>query len=212
KKHFKIALLITFIIVSSIIIYKKVKYNALIENVYDEIYYDEHYAEKRGWGNATRKIKGYRSENFRESRLHEFSANEFYDESSLPDEFKEFRLSYNFNNNVSFLISYVLNDNIIIVLFGEYRISERTLIRHIIFWDANKSDGIPYLSKSTPQAYITEKEEINKYLVEYNISSDDLDSYFNKGMNEIFLKDWFKVYRSRFSFDNLGEYKIVDEW
>ncbi|MGL4383099.1 MAG: TipC family immunity protein [Bacilli bacterium] len=109
-----------------------------------------------------------------------------------------------------FTISYALNDNIIIVLFGDYRISERTLIRHIIIWDSNKAEGIPYVFSTN--GYITEEEEIKKYLNEYNITSDDLDSYFNKGMNEIFLKDWFKVYRSRFSFDNLGEYKIVDEW
>ena len=59
---------------------------------------------------------------------------------------------------------------------------------------------------------INNKQEIQKYLSDYHISKDDLESYYNEIMNKFVLKDWVSVYDSRFSPTNYGDVKVVTEW
>ncbi|HEM2802857.1 TipC family immunity protein [Streptococcus suis] len=65
-------------------------------------------------------------------------------------------------------------------------------------------------SKGLPSLQLTEKEEVLNYLKTYGIDATWLREKSSYILNEVVLKTWFEKGSQRYSFDNLGDVKIVE--
>ncbi|HEM3523168.1 TPA: TipC family immunity protein [Streptococcus suis] len=65
-------------------------------------------------------------------------------------------------------------------------------------------------SKGLPSLQLTEKEEVLNYLRTYGIDATWLREKSSYILNEVVLKTWFEKGSQRYSFDNLGDVKIVE--
>ncbi|CYV06791.1 TipC family immunity protein [Streptococcus suis] len=65
-------------------------------------------------------------------------------------------------------------------------------------------------SKGLPSLQLTEKEEVLNYLKTYGIDATWLREKSSYILNEVVLKTWFEKGGQRYSFDNLGDVKIVE--
>ncbi|HEM2746479.1 TPA: TipC family immunity protein [Streptococcus suis] len=57
---------------------------------------------------------------------------------------------------------------------------------------------------------LTEKEEVLNYLKTYGIDATWLREKSSYILNDVVLKTWFEKGGQRYSFDNLGDVKIVE--
>ncbi|HEM5134089.1 TPA: TipC family immunity protein, partial [Streptococcus suis] len=65
-------------------------------------------------------------------------------------------------------------------------------------------------SKGLPSLQLTEKEEVLNYLKTYCIDATWLREKSSYILNDVVLKTWFEKGGQRYSFDNLGDVKIVE--
>ncbi len=60
--------------------------------------------------------------------------------------------------------------------------------------------------------YIDDESEVKSYLKKYGITTKDLDSYYDKIVNQKVLKDWCSIYDSKFSPENYGDVTVKTQW
>ncbi|HEM2583081.1 TPA: TipC family immunity protein [Streptococcus suis] len=65
-------------------------------------------------------------------------------------------------------------------------------------------------SKGLPSLQLTEKEEVLNYLKTYGLDATWLREKSSYILNDVVLKTWFEKGRQRYSFDNLGDVKIIE--
>ncbi|MGQ7545945.1 TipC family immunity protein [Streptococcus suis] len=65
-------------------------------------------------------------------------------------------------------------------------------------------------SKGLPSLQLTEKEEVLNYLKTYGIDATWLREKSSYILNNVVLKTWFEKGSQRYSFDNLGDVKIIE--
>ncbi|HFI0298104.1 TPA: TipC family immunity protein, partial [Streptococcus suis] len=65
-------------------------------------------------------------------------------------------------------------------------------------------------SKGLPSLQLTEKEELLNYLNTYGIDATWLREKSSYILNNVVLKTWFEKGSQRYSFDNLGDVKIIE--
>ncbi|MCL4880597.1 TipC family immunity protein [Streptococcus suis] len=65
-------------------------------------------------------------------------------------------------------------------------------------------------SKGLPSLQLTEKEEVLNYLRTYGIDATWLREKSSYILNDVVLKTWFEKGSQRYSFDNLGDVKIIE--
>ncbi|HFI0435759.1 TPA: TipC family immunity protein [Streptococcus suis] len=65
-------------------------------------------------------------------------------------------------------------------------------------------------SKGLPSLQLTEKEEVLNYLNTYGIDATWLREKSSYILNDVVLKTWFEKGSQRYSFDNLGDVKIIE--
>ncbi|HEM4974948.1 TipC family immunity protein [Streptococcus suis] len=65
-------------------------------------------------------------------------------------------------------------------------------------------------SKGLPSLQVTEKEELLNYLKTYGIDAAWLREKSSYILNDVVLKTWFEKGSQRYSFDNLGDVKIIE--
>ncbi|HEM6591026.1 TipC family immunity protein [Streptococcus suis] len=65
-------------------------------------------------------------------------------------------------------------------------------------------------SKGLPSLQLTEKEEVLNYLKTYSIDATWLREKSSYILNDVVLKTWFEKGSQRYSFDNLGDVKIIE--
>lgn len=65
-------------------------------------------------------------------------------------------------------------------------------------------------SKGLPSLQLTEKEEVLNYLKMYGIDATWLREKSSYILNDVVLKTWFEKGGQRYSFDNLGDVKIIE--
>ncbi|HEM3557820.1 TipC family immunity protein [Streptococcus suis] len=65
-------------------------------------------------------------------------------------------------------------------------------------------------SKSLPSLQLTEKEEVLNYLKTYGIDATWLREKSSYILNDVVLKTWFEKGSQRYSFDKLGDVKIIE--
>ncbi|MBM7267958.1 TipC family immunity protein [Streptococcus sp. 2018037] len=65
-------------------------------------------------------------------------------------------------------------------------------------------------SKGLPSLQLTEKEEVLNYLKTYGIDAAWLREKSSYVLNDVVLKTWFEKGTQRYSFDNLGDVKIIE--
>ncbi len=65
-------------------------------------------------------------------------------------------------------------------------------------------------SKGLPSLQLTEKEELLNYLNTYGIDATWLREKSSYILNDVVLKTWFEKGSQRYSFDNLGDVKIIE--
>ncbi|MBM7319736.1 TipC family immunity protein [Streptococcus suis] len=65
-------------------------------------------------------------------------------------------------------------------------------------------------SKGLPSLQVTEKEELLNYLKTYGIDAAWLREKSSYVLNDVVLKTWFEKGSQRYSFDKLGDVKIIE--
>ncbi|HEM3167564.1 TipC family immunity protein [Streptococcus suis] len=65
-------------------------------------------------------------------------------------------------------------------------------------------------SKGLPSLQLTEKEELLNYLKTYGIDATWLREKSSYILNDVVLKTWFEKRSQRYSFDKLGDVKIIE--
>ncbi|HEM3455870.1 TipC family immunity protein [Streptococcus suis] len=65
-------------------------------------------------------------------------------------------------------------------------------------------------SKGLPSLQLTEKEEVLNYLKTYGIDATWLREKSSYILNDVVLKTWFEKGSQRYSFDKLGDVKIIE--
>ncbi|HEP1781511.1 TPA: TipC family immunity protein [Streptococcus suis] len=65
-------------------------------------------------------------------------------------------------------------------------------------------------SKGLPSLQLTEKEEVLNYLKTHGIDATWLREKSSYILNDVVLKTWFEKGSQRYSFDNLGDVKIIE--
>ena len=65
-------------------------------------------------------------------------------------------------------------------------------------------------SKGLPSLQLTEKEEVLNYLKTYGIDATWLREKSSYILNDVVLKTWFEKGSQHYSFDNLGDAKIIE--
>ncbi|WP_429949018.1 hypothetical protein IGJ55_002452 [Enterococcus sp. AZ170] len=187
-KQRRIRLVFTVILCILIIVpvYFRISQYLTIKNVYDER--GAINTSFLGRGNVSLgKVDGIESWNRADAFDEKFPVSEKYDEKSLPTNMTNMSLSFFFSEkrlNISF--GYVLSESVSIRFYNQYYVGKSELVRSIYFVDE--------------QNKISEKNKIKEYLDKYNIDKDILEQFYKKGMDDILLKDWFSVHKSRFFF------------
>ena len=54
--------------------------------------------------------------------------------------------------------------------------------------------------------------EIKRLLSQYHITDEVLDQYNKEILNDFFLRDWCKVYKSKFTPNGWGDVKVKKVW
>ncbi|MBP2622331.1 TipC family immunity protein [Streptococcus oricebi] len=175
------------------------------KNIFEEIYYQEKetYLSQNPILN---KIKGVIAGSYKDtSDLYKNNPVVRYQNASLPK--GVYDTNYNFSLDKKFYIinfEKIISDDIGILFYNTYSLQDKALTRKIQIVIGKR--------ENTTRNYIDSNQEIQKYLSDYHISKDDLESYYNEIMNKLVLKDWISVYDSRFSPTNYGDVKVVTEW
>ena len=124
---------------------------------------------------------------------------------NLPEGYLELRIGFSFYSedeigSISFEKS--IESNVNIKMWTVYSHKDRTL---------KKSVKIG-LKKADTETYIEDEAQVKSYLEQYGITAKDLDSYYDKIVNQKVLKDWCSIYDSKYSPSNYGEVKVETQW
>ncbi|MGT2883755.1 TipC family immunity protein [Streptococcus ferus] len=176
-------------------------------NIFSEIYRDE-YAGFHSWQGYPHlsKVAGINNWDRAEAR-DEFAQmpSEHYREAALSQPITEAGYSFNFykkNEHMTMYFTYKLDQEVSLYFHSLYKEKNKSLTQTV-------SVIIP---DGTRRKYIKNKADIQSYLDRYQVSSSDLETYYNQGMKNLLLKDWVSVYQSRFSSDDWGEVKVIRKW
>ncbi len=124
---------------------------------------------------------------------------------NLPEGYLELRIGFSFYSedeigSISFEKS--IESNVNIKMWTVYSHKDRTL---------KKSVKIG-LKKADTETYIEDEAQVKSYLEQYGITAKDLDSYYDKIVNQKVLKDWCSIYDSKYSPTNYGDVKVETQW
>ena len=124
---------------------------------------------------------------------------------NIPEGYLELRIGFSFYSedeigSISFEKS--IESNVNIKMWTVYSHKDRTL---------KKSVKIG-LKKADTETYIEDEAQVKSYLEQYGITAKDLDSYYDKIVNQKVLKDWCSIYDSKYSPSNYGEVKVETQW
>ncbi|EAC2412636.1 hypothetical protein AF435_14410 [Listeria monocytogenes] len=200
---------ITWIVVGSLIlliplifiVYNKMK----IQNIFDEIYYDSVEATGEGFQRRSSlgNIKGMSASATNLTGIAtskgEKAIMESYESKSLNPPMKS--LSITNNSTKKYLVigySYKVTSTIMIFFENHYDVRTKKLKSELSFIDSGKR--------------ITTKKEVNELISKYNITDEQLKTWYEQGMNKILLKDWLSVYPSNYSDERLGNVDVITEW
>ena len=124
---------------------------------------------------------------------------------NIPEGYLELRIGFSFYSedeigSISFEKS--IESNVNIKMWTVYSHKDRTL---------KKSVKIG-LKKADTETYIEDEAQVKSYLEQYGITAKDLDSYYDKIVNQKVLKDWCSIYDSKYSPTNYGDVKVETQW
>ncbi len=203
KKNTMLIFIIMLIIISTPFVYKRIK----VRNVYDEIYYDSSKASDRGPSKRSSfgKVEGVSQKPMFLPQFSEIAKGEIIRELYM-DEYliKPIQnLSITANNGskeLTISFSVLVSEDMLIVFMNDYDVKTKKIVKKIYFYDKLNS------------TILDGQEDVSLLLKEFEISESQLNEWYKKGITDQVLKDWFSVYKSRFSNDNLGSYEIESNW
>ncbi|MDO4667537.1 MAG: TipC family immunity protein [Streptococcus sp.] len=128
-----------------------------------------------------------------------------YNDKKIPNDYNNVSIDFNFKKKYStMLISFEkgidLNTKIWILIKYNLKIKTITKTAQII------------LKKDDSTTYIDKESQVKAYLQKYDITTDDLDHYYNEIVNKKVLPDWCSIYDSKFSPSNYGDITIKTQW
>lgn len=187
------------------VVYNKMK----TQNIFDEIY-------SAGVGATNEALEKPRSVlgdipamKPRVSNLSSISDNgekitqESYEKTELPSGMNALLITfYPKEKEMIIDFSYSLNPKINIRFKNIYNPNKKTLKQSIYFVDSDKKNNM----------FITDEKSVDEYMETYNISKEQLEKWYDQGMNKILLKDWISVYPSNYSSEKLGNVEVITEW
>ena len=174
------------------------------KNIFDEIYQE---TEQTYLGNNVfNKLKDVEVHKYQEySDDSKFYPSIVYERNALPDSYEKIAIDFNFKSEAQLsLISFEkgIESNVSIKMWTVYSHKDRTL---------KKSVKIG-LKKADTETYIEDEAQVKSYLEQYGITAKDLDSYYDKIVNQKVLKDWCSIYDSKYSPTNYGDVKVETQW
>lgn len=172
-------------------------------NVFEEIYRDEYFNRAHWIGIRKPALESIPDIDVRQPRGTLYGmVDEKYQQEALPSYLDSLGYYFTFPNNkleggrvsVGFSFSYKKED--LILIFYTYEYKSNKLIRRIEIASDDR---------------ISDPSEVNKYIKENGI---DLEPYYKKAddlLRNKVIPDWLRVYPSRFSKENWGNVKFVEE-
>ena len=172
-------------------------------NIYDEIYQETEKTYQTN--NILRNIDGFDIKPVWPSDGEFLRYTPSGNYKNLPEGYLELRIGFSFYSedeigSISFEKS--IESNVNIKMWTVYSHKDRTL---------KKSVKIG-LKKADTETYIEDEAQVKSYLEQYGITAKDLDSYYDKIVNQKVLKDWCSIYDSKYSPSNYGEVKVETQW
>ena len=125
---------------------------------------------------------------------------ESYDEASIPKGYRSVSLNFNLRKEENFLISFgrVVSQDLTLRIYNSYSVKDKILTQEVGF--------------TTSQNKVIDKpDEVKKLLSQYHITNKDIEQYNKEILNDFFLRDWCKVYDSKYTPNDWGEVK-VENW
>ncbi|WP_105256825.1 TipC family immunity protein [Streptococcus suis] len=233
-KFSKYFFIIIIIVTSSFLIFKvfnyysqKIKYNSL-ENVFSEMNYAEVYSGAlKGLPDLSAALGS--SQSFREpDRITELPVLVNDPDGGEVSIFvgleQMFSVEYSksLGNNVYLYIDYEYRDKKLLESIEISNSSSSLVWAKSNYWiDKKRGEMVnlqEYLesaywfssSKGLPSLQLTEKEELLNYLNTYGIDATWLREKSSYVLNDVVLKTWFEKGSQRYSFDKLGDVKIIE--
>ncbi|WP_373760462.1 TipC family immunity protein [Streptococcus ferus] len=175
------------------------------KNIFDEIYQETQKTYQSN--NILGNIKGFDIDNIwptDDPNIVKTPSGQ-YIESVISNGYSNVRIGFNFRltqKTVSISFKKELDSKVSLSLWSMYSAKDQTLTKTIeILIKENDSND-----------YIDNESEVKSYLKKYGITTKDLDSYYDKIVNQKVLKDWCSIYDSKFSPENYGDVTVKTQW
>ncbi|MDO4667536.1 MAG: TipC family immunity protein [Streptococcus sp.] len=174
-------------------------------NIFDEIYLETEKTYRNN--NILKNIKGLDIKGYwpDDSEYLKNIPHGSYKEHYYSDGYNNIALGFDFTNSEQ--TSYIRFDKHIDTLIririrAKYNYLEKKLQKSIKI----------ILEKGGSDDYIEEESQVKAYLQKYDITTDDLDHYYDEIVNKKVLPDWCSIYDSKFSPNNYGDIIIKTQW
>ena len=112
-----------------------------------------------------------------------------YDDSSLGSDVKNLELRFNFDGSskgVNIWFERYANSGEKINFIIHYEFKKKVLGKKIMIYE----NGL--------ETYIGDEDQVKSHLEKHGITAKDLDSYYDKIVNQKVLKDWCSIYDSKY--------------
>ena len=174
------------------------------KNIFDEIYQQ---TEKTYLGNNIfNQLKDVEVHKYQEyGNDSKFYSYVLYQKQKTPYDYKNIDLIFHFTkdtNTVFVSFEKELSNGLRIFIFGRYLTKEKLFQKNVQL----------LINQDGTDKSIEDEAQMKSYLEQYGITSKDLDSYYDKIVNQKVLKDWCSIYDSKYSPSNYGEVKVETQW
>ncbi|WP_117280969.1 TipC family immunity protein [Streptococcus intermedius] len=174
------------------------------KNIFDEIYQETERTYRTN--NILRKIDGIDIHSVwpRDSEYLKYSPHATY-KKNVSGDYHNIVLGFNFQNieQTSFIrFDKYINSFVKVRIRVRYNYSEKILTKNLEI----------ILGKGDSDKYIEDETQVRSYLKKYGITAKDLDSYYEKIVNQKVLKDWCSIYKSKYSPKDYGQVTVKTQW
>ena len=173
------------------------------KNIFDEIYQETQKTYQSN--NILGNIKGFDIDNIWPTDDSNISQAPFGKYKKNSTDYSDITIGFNFKSN-SRLSSITFEKNITsqvaIKIWSKYTTNNKFLKKYVKI----------VLKNGNSNNYIDNESEVKSYLKKYGITTKDLDSYYDKIVNQKVLKDWCSIYDSKFSPTDYGDVTVKTQW
>ena len=195
---FLVTIIFLFLVILGIV-YVNIEHYQDKRNIFDEIYFVEKDIYPQS-NTVLNRIEGISTCSYTDiNKQFQGAAEEGYDSTYTPSGYNNVGLSFYFKNE-KFVFSYhkMIDSETKIAIFNKYLVKEKRMIRSLVFIKGGE--------------WIENSKQIEDLRKQYNITDQVLEQYNKEILNDFFLRDWCKVYDSKYTPNNWGDVKVEKGW